>query len=85
MTVQSYTGTADTDGAWETVASVTGLTFTPGKQYTMQIRNIAYLRIANAIFYLKDQLFTFTQGEDDLYIKAEDNANQAVLTILENA
>ena len=82
MTAVSYTGTINTNGTYETVESLTELTLTSGKTYTIQIQNIGYIKIADAEFCVNNQIFTFTQGDDDLYFKS--NA-PAIFAILENA
>lgn len=82
MTANSYTGTINTQGEFETVASLTGLTLTSGKTYTIQIQNIGYLKVADAVFCLKNEIATWTQSTDDLYLKTN---GIAILTILENA
>lgn len=71
-----------TNSTYETIASLASITLTSGKTYSMQIQNIAYIKIADAEFCFKNQCFQFTQGDDDIYIKAE---TPAILAILENA
>lgn len=82
MTTVSYTGIINTNGTYETVESLTGLTLTSGKTYSMQIQNIGYIKIADAEFCINNQIFTFTQGEDSLYFKSN---SPAIFAILENA
>lgn len=81
MTAVSYTGTIDTNGEYETVESLTELTLTSGKTYTVQIQNIGYIKIADAEFCVQNRIFTFTQGEDALYFKSN---QPAAFSILEN-
>jgi len=78
----SYTGYINTQNLFETAESLTGLTFTTDKTYTIQVQNIAEIKIDEAVFTLKNDIFVFKQGSDDLYIKT--NTLGAVLTILEN-
>lgn len=82
MTAVSYTGSINTNGSFETVANLTSLTLTSGKTYTMQIQNIAELKIADAIFTIANNpIFTLTASDDDVYIKTN---GYVTLTILEN-
>ena len=82
MTAVSFTGVVNTEGQFKTVASEASLTLTSGKSYTIQIQNIGYLKVADAEFCLKNQIFTWTQASDDLYIKTD---SDVILTILENS
>ena len=79
----SFTGTIDTKGQYKTINELTGLTLASGKTYTIQVQNIAELKIADAIFTLENEKLTLTQGEDDIYIRTP--GLPAILTILENA
>ena len=80
---ESYTGSIKTEGQFETVESLTNVTFTAGNTYTMQIQNLAYLKLGDAVFSITtDQPFTYKAGTDDLYIKT--TYGECVLTILEN-
>lgn len=72
-----------TNTTYETIASLTSITFTKGKSYAIQIQNIAVVKIADAEFTFTNEKFTFTQDEDDIYIKTP--GGRAILTILENA
>lgn len=72
-----------TNSSYETIASLASITLTQGKTYSMQIQNIAYIKIADAEFCFKDEKFAFTQDADDIYIKTP--GLPATLTILENA
>lgn len=81
MTAVSNTITI-TNTTYETIASLASITLTSGKTYSIQIQNIAYVKIADAEFCFKDEKFTLTQGSDDVYIKAA--SLPATLTILEN-
>ena len=83
MTTQSFTGTINTQGTYQTLASISGLTFTSGKSYTIQITGTADLKIANAKFPLRDERFPFSQGDDTAYIKT--GWLGATIAILENA
>lgn len=78
----SYTGTINTNGTFVDLATESGVTFTSGKSYTIQIQNLAYIKLADAIFtiYTNDP-FTYTAGSDSLYIKT--NNTSCVVTILE--
>lgn len=78
----SFTGQIQTNGEFVSVATETGVTFTSGKTYSMQIQNGAYLKLSDAIFQVNNSIFTYKAGTADLKIKT--NYNACVLTILEN-
>ena len=80
---ESYTGTIKTDGEWQSVETVTGVTFTVGNIYTMNVINTAEIKVANAIFPISNEKFQYKAGSDDLYIKTQDGYT-CTLTILEN-
>lgn len=84
MTAVSKTLTVNTAGLWESVATLADITITSGKTYSMQIQNLAYLKIADAEFTIySDAPFTYKASDDDLYIKTD--YSKCELTILENA
>lgn len=68
---------------FETIASLASITLTASKTYSMQVQNIAEIKIADAIFTFENEKFQFTQADDDIYIRTL--GVPAVLTILENA
>lgn len=68
---------------FETIASLASITLTSSKTYSMQIQNTAEIKIADAIFTFENEKFSFTQADDDIYIRTL--GIPAVLTILENA
>lgn len=80
----SYTGRIGTDGQYVDLATESGVTFTSGTTYTIQIQNLAYLKLGDAEFaiYTNDP-FTYTAGSDTLYIKT--TYNTCVVTILQAA
>lgn len=80
---ESYTGTIKTDGEWQSVETATGVTFTVGNTYTMNVINTAEIKVANAIFPISNEKFQYKAGADDLYIKTQDGYT-CTLTILEN-
>lgn len=71
MTAQSATVIVNTQGDFETVESLTSLTFTANTIYTIQILNTAYLKLGDAIFELRNQVVKYKAGTDTLYIKTE--------------
>lgn len=81
MTIQSYTGSINTNNEYVSVASETGVTFTNGNSYTMQVQNSAYLKIGDAEFYVSNEKFQYKAGSETLYIKT--SLSGCVLTILE--
>lgn len=83
MTVESNTITI-TNSSFETIASLASITMTSGKTYSIQVQNIAEIKIADAVFTVqdKDGIGTLTQGDDDVYIRTP--GIPAKLTILEN-
>lgn len=80
---ESYTGTIKTNGEWQSVETVTGVTFTVGNTYTMNVINTAEIKVANAIFPISNEKLQYKAGADDLYIKTQDGYT-CTLTILEN-
>ena len=67
-----YTGTLDTNNTYKTLTELTGLTFTSGTTYTIQIQNMAYIREGSTgVGFLINSIlpFEYTAGSDDLYIK----------------
>ena len=83
MTAQSFTGIIDTKGEWQKVGELTGITFTEGNSYSMQIQNWARVKVADAEFSCSNEKFTYKAASDELYIKTTNGNCQ--LTILENA
>lgn len=81
MTIQSATVTVN-NNTFETVDSVASVSLTAGTTYTMQIQNIAEVKIADAIFTVENEKFLYKAGTEDLYIKTP--GLPCVLTILEN-
>lgn len=81
MTVQSFTGTINTNGEFESVATLTDLTLTTGKKFNMQIQNVAYLKEGDAVFCFNNEKFDYTVGSNDLYIKTP--LTSCELTMLE--
>lgn len=79
----SFTGTINTNGEFISINELTGLTLTSGKTYSIQVQNIAEIKITDAIFTINNEKFTWTQGNDAIYIRTP--GLPAVLTILENA
>lgn len=80
MTTNSYTGSINTNGEFVKVSEATDFTFTSGTKYVMQVQNGAYVKIADAIFWVSNEKFQYTATDDDLYIKTE---GSCTLTILE--
>ena len=82
MTTVSFTGRINTNNEFSDVATLTGITFTIGNTYGIQIQNIGEVKLADAIFTVTDDKpFNFTCGTDDLYIKT--NELGAMLTVLD--
>lgn len=80
MASQSYTGPVDTNGEFESVEEITGITFTVGENYSIQMQNTAYLKIADAVFTIyTDDPFNFVAGSDTPYIKT--NYGKCILTV----
>ena len=83
MTAQSYTGSINTNGEFVDVETLTGITFTPGNNYSVQIQNLAYFKIGDAIFTIyTDDPWNFVAGTDTPYIKTD--LKDCVLTIYES-
>lgn len=81
MTLISNTLTL-TNTEYETLDSLLNDTLVQGNKYALQIQNIAYVKIADAEFTFKDEKFQWTQGSNDVYVKA--TPTTATLTILES-
>lgn len=81
MTIQSYTGFI-TQTTYTTLASLSEITFTEGKTYSIQIQNIAEFKIGDAEFTFENEKFTWKQGGQDIYLKT--TSLGARITILEN-
>ena len=77
----SYTGSISTNNEYKTIETVTGFSFTTGKTYSMQVQNIAYIKIEDAEFLVNNEKFKYTATSDDVYIKTN---GYVTLTILEN-
>lgn len=83
MTIESFTGLINTKGDYETVASLTGLTFTSGNVYTLQTNALTYVKVSDAEFEVYDKKpYQFTAGSNDIYIKTDFCGCK--LTVLEN-
>jgi len=66
-----YTGTLTFNG-YQTVSSLTGIAFTEGITYTIQIQNGAYVRegtTGEGFLILNEKPFQYTATDEDLYIK----------------
>ena len=68
---QSVTKTINTQGIFETVESLTGITFVNGNTYTIQIVDVGYLKIGDAVFEMRNQIMQYKAGADTLYIKTD--------------
>lgn len=77
---QSYTGTI-TAPDWESVATLTGVTFTSGNIYNMQVKNQCQIKIGNAIFDVENREIIYVAGTDAMYIKT--GGISCRLTVLE--
>lgn len=58
-----------TNKTFETLSSLADITLTSGKTYSIQIQGIIEYKIANAIFMFNNINFTWTQGDDDVYVR----------------
>lgn len=79
----SFTGKINTNNSYQNVSELTGVTFTSGKTYTMQVQNDAYLKIDNAEFLFSNEKFQYKADGSDLYIKT--TTMPCVLSILEES
>ena len=67
-----YTGTVDTNDSYESLATISGVTFTSGSKYVIQIANPAYLRegdTGKGFSVNTDFPIQYTAGDDTLYIR----------------
>lgn len=79
----SFTGTINTNNSYQSVSELTGITFTSGKTYTMQVQNTAYFKVDDAEFLFNNREFQYKASSSDLYIKT--TTMPCVLSILEEA
>lgn len=71
MTVQSFGDKINTLGEFETLESITGITFTVGTKYYLCAHQ-GVLKIANAeIPFVNNNKLIFTQGSEDFYFKTD--------------
>ena len=86
MTIESFTGVINTDGEWETVESLTNITFTIGNTYNCFVdKNDCHIKIGDYVRPIRIQGdvvdFNYKAGSEDLYIKT--GKNDIVFGILE--
>ena len=80
----SFTGNINTEGQFESVATLTDLSITSGKTYTLQVRNFVQLRLGDGIIDVNTtDPFTYVAGSDDLEINTPQGAT--LLTVIEAA
>lgn len=79
---QSATTKIETDGVYIDVETLTGITFTEGNTYTMQVQNTGYLKVGDAEFELRDKFLQYKDEGEILYIKT--GFLPCTLTILEH-
>ena len=77
---QSYTGTISAPD-WTTVSSLTGVTFTSGNVYNMQVAKQCQFKVGNAEFTAFNRDVYYVASGDDLYIKT--GGTDCRLTVLE--
>lgn len=77
----SYTGKINTHNNYQKASDLTGVTFTSGKTYTIQVQNAAYFKVDDAEFLFSNREFQYKAGSSDLYIKT--TTMPCVLSILE--
>lgn len=66
---ESFTGTVNTNNEFVTVENATGVTFTSGNTYTIQIKDFCTLKLYDAEFDLDHEKLQYKAGGEDLYIK----------------
>ena len=71
MAEKSFTGNVDTNKEWETLASVSSLSFTNGEMYTIYVGGLAEIKLGEAIFPVNNERFYWTpsSGGSTLYIR----------------
>lgn len=79
----SFTGSINTYNNYQKASELTGVTFTSGKTYTMQVQNAAYFKVDDAEFLFSNREFQYKAGSSELYIKT--TTMPCVLSILEEA
>lgn len=81
-----YTGTIQTNGEYVNLAELTGITFTEGTTYAIQLQNMAWLREGTdgkGFLFNRDKGYSWTCKGDDLYIRTE--SQSVVINIAENS
>ena len=85
--VQSFTGKIKTNNEFVSVETATGISFTGGNTYLIQILpndDKVYLKVADAIIEIdNNNPFNYIASTETLYIKT--NYKECTLTILESA
>lgn len=80
---QSYTGLINTNGEFVSLETLTGLTLTSGKTYTIQTNNRTKCKVANAEFDIFNaKPYQFIYDSEQILIKSDTFGNK--LTVLEN-
>lgn len=69
MAEQSFTGTINTNGEFEDVATLASVTFSSGKFYTLYVGGQAEVKIADAIFPVNNEVFYIGSYSSPVYIK----------------
>lgn len=80
-----YTGVINSE-TFATVSSLTGVTFTEGNTYVIQIQNQAQLRegtTGEGFLINSTQPFKYTAGSDDLYIQTPGGVIPCIINIAE--
>ncbi len=81
-----YTGNINTNGKYVNLSTLTGVTFTEGTTYAIQIQNTAWLREGTdgqGFIFNKDKGYSWTCKGDDLYIRT--TLADAIINIAEDS
>lgn len=70
MAEQSFTGTINTNGEFEELATLANVTFSNDITYTINIGGVAQIKVSDAIFPVNNERFYYTpsSGSSSLYI-----------------
>lgn len=79
MAEQTYTGNVDTQGQFADLDTLTSLTFTNGKQYTIYIGGNGQVKVGDAVFPVNNQIFYWKPSGEKL--KICNNSNPFSITV----
>lgn len=76
-----FTGIIKHNNDFQNISTLTGVTFTQGKTYNIQVQEQAWIKLSDAKFFVENEKFDFTAGTTPLQIKTP--SESCILTIHE--